>query len=147
VVEHPLGKGEVESSIPSSSIVLSSTYRVYSCKADFVSGASGYGNCGGIGIVSAPNQAGYRVSPGRRIHILTGDLTGGGHKFGAGKGKSEFPQSWSDDAIIDAIEDVANDPTATGSPTGYRRTKVTGTRNSVAIVVIVDHPTGAIITG
>jgi hypothetical protein len=97
--------------------------------------------------VSAPNQPSYRVSPGRRIHILTGDLTGGGHKFGAGRSKSEFPQSWSDDAIIDAIEDVANDPAAIRSPTGYKRTKVTGTRNGVLIVVIVDHSAGTIITG
>jgi hypothetical protein len=76
-----------------------------------------------------------------------GDATGGGHRFGAGKGKSEFPQTWSDDEIIDAIEDVANDLASSHSPTARGYIKVTGNRNGVAIIVIVDPAAGVVITG
>ena len=48
------------------------------------------------------------ISPQRRVHILYGDKTGGGHRHGAGKPcKSEFPADWSDDAIIETIEHIA----------------------------------------
>jgi hypothetical protein len=53
------------------------------------------------------------VSASARTHILEGDMRGGGHRHGANRGKSEFPHSWSDDDIISAIEDVANDPAST----------------------------------
>jgi hypothetical protein len=59
----------------------------------------------------------FSVSIRARRHILDGDASGGGHRFGAGKGKSEFPQSWPDDEIIDAIADVANDPLSAEDPT------------------------------
>ena len=52
-----------------------------------------------------------RVTPKRRIHILDGDQTGGGH--GPGRcisGKSEFPSTLTDDEIIQGIERIANDP-------------------------------------
>jgi hypothetical protein len=48
------------------------------------------------------------ISPQREQHILYGDATGGGHKFGVGKPcKSEFPQDWNDDKIIGTIERIA----------------------------------------
>jgi len=83
----------------------------------------------------------------RRRHILDGDVTGGGHRAGTGiPGKSEFPASWSDDAIIHEISDIATDPAAirTGLPGG--RTLVDGTRNGVDIRVVLG-PDGSIVTG
>jgi hypothetical protein len=48
------------------------------------------------------------ISPQRRVHILYGDKTGGGHKHGVGKPcKSEFPADWSDDTIIETVERIA----------------------------------------
>ncbi len=48
------------------------------------------------------------ISPQRRVHILMGDRTGGGHMFGAGKPcKSEFPSDWDEDKIIDTIDLIA----------------------------------------
>ena len=49
------------------------------------------------------------IPPNRQRHILEGDETGGGHKFGAGKNKPEFPQSWSDEQILNNGADIATD--------------------------------------
>lgn len=45
-----------------------------------------------------------------RVHILIGDARGGGHRHGAGKGKSEFPADWSDDVIMDAVDETLSAP-------------------------------------
>jgi hypothetical protein len=87
-----------------------------------------------------------RVSADRRNHILGGDRTGGGHRFGAGRGKSEFPQNWSDQDIIDAIEDLANDHRAPRSLTRTGGILLTGERNGVRVTVVIDRA-GQIITG
>jgi hypothetical protein len=53
------------------------------------------------------------LAPERRRHILVGDpppRTGGGHRFGAGRGKSEFPESWSDDDIVERVMQTAMQP-------------------------------------
>jgi filamentous hemagglutinin len=48
------------------------------------------------------------LSHARESHILFGDDTGGGHKYGVGKPcKSEFPAEWSDEDIITAIQNIA----------------------------------------
>lgn len=48
------------------------------------------------------------ITPDRRVHILYGDATGGGHKFGTGRPcKSEFPQHWDDKTIIKEVELIA----------------------------------------
>lgn len=48
------------------------------------------------------------LSEKRVAHILYGDMTGGGHRYGAGKPcKSEFPQSWNDEKIIDVTRKIA----------------------------------------
>lgn len=86
------------------------------------------------------------VSPQRRHHILYGDQTGGGHRHGAGKGKSEFPASWSDNEIIDLIEDIANDPNCTTISLRRGGRKLIGVRNSVSITVVLDQA-GEIRTG
>jgi hypothetical protein len=88
----------------------------------------------------------FSVDPTTRRHILDGDASGGGHKFGAGRGKSEFPRSWSDDEIIAAIEDVANDPSSVSVPVRWGRVKIHGIRRGVLIIVIAAG-TGEIVTG
>lgn len=88
-----------------------------------------------------------RVTPKTRKHILDGDDTGGGHRAGTGEsGKSEFPSDWSDDEIIQNIEDVANDPTIPEQQSGPSIVK-TGVRDGVEIKTVIDHSTGIIKTG
>jgi hypothetical protein len=83
-----------------------------------------------------------RVSPARRVHILDGDTTGGGHGPGRGiSGKSEFPTTLTDDDIIQGVEAIANDPAAYpgGSiPIGGARVRIVGMIVAVRTVVIVD---------
>ncbi len=93
--------------------------------------------------------AGQRVvvSPGRRVHILEGDATGGGHRPGRGlPGKSEFPPGWSDDRIIEAIEAVANDPASSRTVQANGRTVVTGRRGGVELRVVVERDGRSIVT-
>jgi hypothetical protein len=85
-----------------------------------------------------------------RTHILDGDATGGGHRYGTGiSGKSEFPASWSDGDILHHISDVASDPASIRTPSWGGRTVVQGTRMGVDIKVILDNPAnnGRIVTG
>lgn len=88
------------------------------------------------------------VSPSRRIHILDGDRTGGGHRPGQGlPGKSEFPAGWSDDRIIEAIESVANDPAAFRRVEADGRTVVSGRRDGVDLRVVVERDGRSVVTG
>lgn len=49
-----------------------------------------------------------RLSEERAHHILYGDETGGGHKFGMNRPcKSEYPESWNDEKIIEVTKRVA----------------------------------------
>src|SRR5215212_1983349 len=90
------------------------------------------------------------VSPARRIHILDGDATGGGHGPGRGiSGKSEFPGTLTDDEIITGVEGIANDPSnyPGGSiPTAGKRVKITGDVKGTKTVVIVDPGKREVIT-
>ena len=87
------------------------------------------------------------TNPDRRTHILDGDSTGGGHRPGIGiPGKSEFPQDWSDDKIIDAISDVATDPNSVSTSGRGGKTVVDGARDGVGIRVIIGKD-GNIVTG
>ena len=48
------------------------------------------------------------ISDDRIQHILYGDEKGGGHKYGVGKPcKSEFPQNWNDEKIINVTRNIA----------------------------------------
>ena len=90
----------------------------------------------------------FVVSASRRVHILDGDRTGGGHRPGRGvPGKSEFPPGWSDDKIIEAIEDVANDPSSARRVEADGRTVVTGRRDGVDLRVVVERDGRSIVTG
>jgi EndoU nuclease-like protein len=88
------------------------------------------------------------VSASRRVHILDGDARGGGHRPGRGiPGKSEFPPGWSDDRIIEAIEDVANDPSSVRRVEADGRTVVSGRRDGVDLRVVVERDGRTIVTG
>jgi hypothetical protein len=89
-----------------------------------------------------------RVTSNGRIHILSGNKRGGGHRAGTGKaGKSEFPASWSDDKIIAEIESVANDPDSKRSTPDKRgKIEVEGSRDGVDLLVVLSKDGRTIIT-
>ena len=81
-------------------------------------------------------------------YILDGNGRGGGG-HGPGRttpGKSTFPSDWSDEKTIEAIKEVANDPTSVREPADGGRTAVTGTRDGMKIEVIIGRDRKAIIT-
>jgi len=86
------------------------------------------------------------LDPRRRVHILDGDgpNEGGGHRAGTGKGKSEFPASWSDDEIIERVMKTAMRPEHVGSrPNGSL--EAWATHDGVHIKVAVSRD-GQVIT-
>lgn len=100
--------------------------------------------------VQGPVPGTISMSQLGRIHILDGDGKGnGGHAPGVGiPGKTEFPDTdlWTDDRIINNIQDVAKNPDQVPVFQDHGTWKVTGTRDGVLIEVIVD-PSGNIVTG
>ncbi|GAA2269229.1 hypothetical protein GCM10009853_023410 [Glycomyces scopariae] len=83
----------------------------------------------------------------RQVHILdgewdydSGELLGGGHAPGSGNpGKTEFPERWTDEQIMDNISDVARNPGSEPAPRpggGYR---VTGVVDGVEIEVLLNR--------
>ncbi|MBF0232657.1 MAG: EndoU domain-containing protein, partial [Desulfamplus sp.] len=70
----------------------------------------------GFGVLAYSKSADDFVnlaSSQRTKHILTGDATGGGHKFGLTRlfnGKTKFPALWSDKKIMNAVSEVATNP-------------------------------------
>jgi Bacterial EndoU nuclease len=87
------------------------------------------------------------LAPDRRTHILDGDDTGGGHRYGTGTpDKTEFPAAWNDDRIIDAILTVARNPDREPERQYWNdRWQVRGQHQGVEIVAIVQSD-GAIWT-
>lgn len=73
------------------------------------------------------------------------DGPGGGHRHGTGRPtKTEFPERWDDDTVVGRVFDVAKHPgTATHQANG--RWRVTGHRDDVTVVVILE-PNGQIVT-
>lgn len=93
-----------------------------------------------------PAKPAFIVTDKRRIHILFGDETGGGHRAGAGKkGKTEFPQSWSDDKIIETALRIANDERLPMRPSGRYWLKMDEVEG-LKIRVVLNRETGEIIT-
>ncbi len=83
-------------------------------------------------------------------HILDGDgPTSGGHRFGTGTpGKSEFPQSWSDQKIANVVSDIATDPSVQWSkPDARGYASATVTREGVDVKVIYDTKSNRVVTG
>lgn len=89
--------------------------------------------------------SGATLSDTQRAHILVGDHNGGGHQFGAGKGKSEFPESWKARDIINAVKNVANNGEIVRRDDNGRLI-VQKTVNGVNVRVVVTSR-GDIITG
>jgi hypothetical protein len=91
-----------------------------------------------------------QVTPARRIHILDGDATGGGH--GPGRrvsGKSEFPGTLTDDEIIDGVTGIANDPANYPGgviPGAGNRVKIRGNIKGTNTTVIVDPVRKEVVT-
>ncbi len=88
------------------------------------------------------------LSSERRTHITVGDpppRTGGGHSFGAGRGKSEFPQGWSDDDIIRRVMDTARHPQTTAEQPTRPTLLAHAEHDGVCVRVVVD-PGGEVVT-
>lgn len=95
-----------------------------------------------------PNPADIHTPDLKQVHILDGEGDGnGGHVAGTGNaGKTEFPEAWDDDKIINSVEDVAKNP---DSPPTLERSgnyKFNGTRDGVEIEGYVS-PAGQVQTG
>ena len=90
----------------------------------------------------------FKLTEHRRTHILVGSETGGGHRFGAGQpGKTEFPQSWNDDKIIETVIRIANDQNLPMRQSGKRYWLRMGEAEGLQIRVVLDRERGEIITG
>ena len=88
------------------------------------------------------------TTPERRKHILYGDKTGGGHKYGTGKaGKSEFPKSWSDDKIIHVISITARDKASQCKTQRNGYCKIDERIENIDLRVILGRDKKFIITG
>lgn len=108
-------------------------------------------NCPGIGRELIDGQV--------QFHIITGDATGGGHKWPGQPGKSVFPQGWDTDKILDSVADVVTSPNSTWTQQTGRpgalltnagdpvRWKIEGVVDGVNIRVIYEPATDKIVTG
>ena len=93
-----------------------------------------------VDAANRPSLDALRVSPERHAHILEGDADGsGGHRHGIGNpGKTEFPVSWNDEKIIDALLDVACQPDHPPRRQEWNdRWVARGTRDDVEVVVLI----------
>jgi hypothetical protein len=85
------------------------------------------------------NKDGKEIIPEDRAeHILSGDKSGGGHRSGTGSpGKTEFPQDWTDDDILDGVADVAENGKVLGPAHRPGEVVKGGTYNGVDIETVV----------
>ena len=78
------------------------------------------------------------MSEARSIHSLDGDETGGGHRFGTEElGKSEFPETWTDQEILATAHDVAANPDRPPVQQPNGNWKAQGWRDGVPFSVIM----------
>ncbi|MFJ3528101.1 polymorphic toxin-type HINT domain-containing protein [Streptomyces sp. NPDC090132] len=107
-------------------------------------------NCG-IGRELIDGEAQY--------HIISGNKTGGGHKWPGQPGKSVFPANWSTDEILDGVAEVAANPNSkwdwVKGPQGSTHTRrgapsrvaITGVYDGVDVKVIYEPASDRIISG
>jgi Bacterial EndoU nuclease len=83
------------------------------------------------------------TTPERQDHIIDGDPDdpeSGGHKYGTGRpNKTEFPERWDEDDIVDNVEDVARNPDSPPRQLPDGNWEVRGERDGVNVRVIVDE--------
>ena len=95
-----------------------------------------------------PDGDGIRLPADRTPHVVGGDgpgTPGGGHRHGTGRsGKTEFPERWTDDMIVSAVEQVARHPDAVELQSNGRW-RATGERDGVRVTAVV-RPDGRIWT-
>ena len=132
--------------------------------------------CGGLGkTANGHEESDYHVSDVRKRHILEGEdpIKDPGHGPNRGFTKNAFPDTWTDEQVISAIERVANSKNSTwkqSTGSGYMtapitiggpdpaapcktnvgsnvRFKVEGRDHSLNITVIVEPSGEGIITG
>lgn len=88
-----------------------------------------------------PDPETIYTTPERQDHILDGDPNdqeSGGHRHGEGRpNKTEFPADWSDDDVIDNVEDVAANPDQPPRQLPDGKWEVQGERDGVNVRVIV----------
>jgi hypothetical protein len=94
------------------------------------------------------NDNNPRLSQKRIQHILYGDQSGGGHKFGAGiPCKSEFPSYWTDQDIIDTVKALAaNDNAGWEKQNNGYYTAEQNTQDGTRVRVVLDREGDDIIT-
>jgi hypothetical protein len=93
-----------------------------------------------IDTANRPSLDALRVGPELTTHILDGDADGsGGHRHGIGNpGKTEFPASWNDEKIINALLDVARQPDHPPRHQEWNDPWVArGTRDDVEVVAVI----------
>ncbi|MFJ4551544.1 RHS repeat-associated core domain-containing protein [Streptomyces sp. NPDC088817] len=117
-------------------------------------------------VVGRLGRSGGEGSIGRELidgeaqyHIISGNRTGGGHKWPGQPGKSVFPGDWSTDKILDGVAEVATNPnsnwewvkgaqgsthTRRGAPS---RVAITGEYDGVNVKVIYEPASDRIISG
>jgi hypothetical protein len=89
-----------------------------------------------------------QISESRAQHILYGDKTGGGHKYGVGiPCKTEFPADWGDDDILSNLSDIAANDNLTWreEPNGYHVAE--DVRGTLKIRVVLGPKKQQVITG
>lgn len=92
-----------------------------------------------------PDPASIHLPEKCRRHILDGDATGGGRRYGTGNpGRTEFPEDWTDTKTTRVIADVARRP-SNARWQRHGRWRFEGSREGVTVVVIVE-PGGEIRT-
>jgi len=123
---HDGALGLVNSIVPVLSMYRNSTLseRAWNDGQYYQSGLADWGayeNAGAIGsallplvdLPGSPEENLNLASPRRTRHILVGDENGGDHAYPPAPGKSPFPANWSHQQIMNAVSDVATDPSLT----------------------------------
>jgi hypothetical protein len=109
-----------------------------------------YENCADESPCFAKPQASnpHLLDAKAKRHILDGDESGGGHRFGTGRiGKSEFPPTWSDEKIQNEILYIATDPNTLWSiPDARGYVSGEAEREGILIRVIYDSRKQRIVT-
>lgn len=79
---------------------------------------------------------------------MNGDATGGGHLWPGAPGKSAFPDTWSASKVMNAVSDIATDPTISETVQANGRIVKNGTVDGINIRVVVESPSkgGGIVT-